>query len=126
MQLWVTVHRFRCRHAPCRRKIFCERLPQVARVYGRQTERASEIIRLIGYVAGGLPGQRLLARLSIATSDDTVTRPATSAFSGIMRKWAECTVARKVGPRSEMIAAASISISAPPPNPTCTSVAAGG
>ncbi len=51
-----------------------ERLPQVARVYGRQTERASEIIRLIGYVAGGLPGQRLLARLSIATSDDTVLR----------------------------------------------------
>jgi len=43
-------------------------------VYGRQTERASEIVQLIGYVAGGLPGQRLLARLSIATSDDTVLR----------------------------------------------------
>jgi transposase len=46
----------------------------VARVYGRQTERASEIVRLIGYVAGGLPGQRLLDRLCIATSDDTVLR----------------------------------------------------
>jgi len=46
----------------------------VARVYGRQTERASEIVRLIGYVSGGLPGQRLLARLSVATSDDTVLR----------------------------------------------------
>jgi transposase len=46
----------------------------VARAYGRQAERASEIVRLIGYVAGGLPGQRLLARLSIATSDDTVLR----------------------------------------------------
>ena len=74
MQLWVTVRRFRCRHASCRRKIFCERLPQVARVYGRQTERASEIIGLIGYVAGGRPGHRLLARLCIATSDDTVLR----------------------------------------------------
>jgi hypothetical protein len=42
--------------------------------YGRQTDRAAEIIRLVGYVAGGLPGQRLLARLSIATSDDTVLR----------------------------------------------------
>jgi hypothetical protein len=31
-------------------------------------------VRLIGYVAGGLPGQRLLARLCIATSDDTVLR----------------------------------------------------
>jgi transposase len=54
--------------------VFCERLPGVAGVYGRQTERTSEIVRLIGYVAGGLPGQRLLARLSIATSDDTVLR----------------------------------------------------
>jgi transposase len=74
VQLWATVGRFRCRNSSCPRKIFCERLPRVARVYGRQTERASEIVRLIGYVAGGLPGQRLLDRLSIATSDDTVLR----------------------------------------------------
>jgi transposase len=74
VQLWATVGRFRCRNASCQRKIFCERLPCVARAYGRQTERAAEIIRLVGYVAGGLPGQRLLARLSIATSDDTVLR----------------------------------------------------
>jgi transposase len=74
VQLWATVGRFRCRNSSCPRRIFCERLPQIARVYGRQTERASEIVRLIGYVAGGLPGQRLLARLSIASSDDTVLR----------------------------------------------------
>jgi transposase len=74
VELWVTVGRFRCRNASCPRKIFCERLPRVARVHGRQTDRASEIVRLIGYVAGGLPGQRLLNRLSIATSDDTVLR----------------------------------------------------
>jgi transposase len=74
VELWATVGRFRCRNASCPRKIFCERLPHVACVYGRQTERASEIVRLIGYVTGGLPGQRLLARLSIATSDDTVLR----------------------------------------------------
>jgi transposase len=74
VQLWATVGRFHCRNASCPRKIFCERLPGVAGAYGRQTERAAEIIRLVGYVAGGLPGQRLLARLSIATSDDTVLR----------------------------------------------------
>ena len=72
VQLWITVGRFRCRNSSCPRRIFCERLPHVAQVYGRQTTRASEIVRVIGYVAGGLPGQRLLARLSIATSDDTV------------------------------------------------------
>jgi len=74
VQLWVTVGRFRCRNSSCPRKVFCERLPRVARAYGRQTERASEIVRLIGYVAGGLPGQRLLPRLSMAISDDTVLR----------------------------------------------------
>ena len=74
VQLWATVGRFRCRNSVCPRKIFCERLPRVAHVYARQTDRASEIVRLIGYVTGGLPGQRLLDRLSIATSDDTVLR----------------------------------------------------
>jgi hypothetical protein len=49
-------------------------LPRIAPVYGRQTERASEIVRLAGYVAGSFPGHRLLQRLSIATSDDTVLR----------------------------------------------------
>src|ERR1051326_912812 len=74
VELWATVGRFRCRNSSCPRVIFCERLPRIARVYGRQTERASEIVRLVGYVAGGLPGQRLLARLSIATSGDTILR----------------------------------------------------
>lgn len=74
VQLWVTARRFRCRNRLCPRKIFCERLPQVARVYGRQTDRTAEIVRLVGYIAGGLPGQRLPARLSIITSDDTVLR----------------------------------------------------
>ena len=74
VQLWATVSRFRCLNRSCPRKIFCERLPGIARAYARQTERTSEIVRLIGYVAGGLQGQRLLTRLSIATSDDTVLR----------------------------------------------------
>jgi len=74
VQLWATVGRYRCRNSSCPRKIFCERLPHIARAYGRQTERTSEIVRLFGYVAGGLPAQRLLERLSIATSDDTVLR----------------------------------------------------
>ena len=74
VELWAFTRRFRCRNAVCPRKIFCERLPRVARAYARQTERASELVRLIGYVAGGLPGQQLLARLSLTASDDTVLR----------------------------------------------------
>ena len=74
VQLWVTARRFRCRHSRCPRKIFCERLPNVARAYARQTDRACEIVRMVGYAAGGLPGERLLARLAIVVSDDTVLR----------------------------------------------------
>ena len=74
VQLCVFVHRYRCRNPVCPRKVFCERLPGVARCYARQTDRASEIVRVVGYVSGGRPGQRLLLRRAIEASDDTVLR----------------------------------------------------
>ncbi len=74
VQMWLTVGRYRCRNKGCPCKIFCERLPGAARAYGRQTDRVSEIVRLVGYIAGGRPGQRLLIRLSLSTSDDTILR----------------------------------------------------
>jgi transposase len=62
----------------------------VACKYARQTNRTSEIIRLAGYIAGGRPGERLLIRLAIRTSDDTVLRrvkqpAAESANTGVIR-----------------------------------------
>jgi transposase len=74
VRIWLSVHRYRCRNHECTRKIFCQRVPGVARAYSRRTERLAEIVTVIGYVAGGLPGARLLERLSIQTSDDTVRR----------------------------------------------------
>ena len=67
VELWATVGRFRCRNPPCPRKIFCERLPHVARVYARQTERAAEIVRLSSpdgqSDAGATPPQLTSAQL---------------------------------------------------------------
>jgi hypothetical protein len=84
MQLWATVGRFRCRNPACSRKIFCERLPRIARVYGRQTERAAEIVRLIGYL-------RAAVRPS-ASCIDCPSRRVTTLFYGacgtILRKCA--------------------------------------
>jgi transposase len=40
----------------------------------RETKRLSETIGLIGYALGGLPGSRLLSRLAMPSSDDTVLR----------------------------------------------------
>jgi hypothetical protein len=70
--LWVTVRRFRCRNRRCSRKIFAERLPDIGRQYARRTARLLEVVRLVGYAAGGLPGSRLLNRLAIPISDDSV------------------------------------------------------
>ena len=93
VQLHVSAHRYRCRNPVCPRKVFCERLPGVARAYARQTDRTSEIVRVVGYVAGGRPGQRLLLRLAIETSDDTVLRRVKQARAGSI----EAGVIRNLG-----------------------------
>lgn len=77
VQLWLSLHKYRCLQPDCRRKVFCERLPDVAGVYARRTGRLDAIIAAAGYVAGGLPATRLLERLAIQTSDDSVRRQVT-------------------------------------------------
>jgi transposase len=74
VELRLKTRRFRCRNRACTRKIFAEPLPEVARSHARWTARVGEIIRLIGYTAGGLPGSCILDRLAIPVSDDTVIR----------------------------------------------------
>jgi transposase len=74
VQLRLLLRRFRCRNVRCIRKVFAERVPDVVRRHGRRTERLHEIVRAVGYAAGGLPGSRLLHRLAIPVSDDSVLR----------------------------------------------------
>jgi len=73
VQILLRVRRYRCRNHSCARQVFTEQVEGVPR-YLRQTNRLAEIVRAVGYAAGGLPGARLLARLAIRTSDDTVLR----------------------------------------------------
>lgn len=74
----VAIHlqtrRFRCRNEDCDQKIFAERLPTVAAPSARETTRLCEIVGPVGYALGGLPGERLLHRIGIRSSDDTVLR----------------------------------------------------
>lgn len=74
VQLRVILRRFRCRNVRCVRKVFAERIPDVVRSYARRTDRLHEIVRAVGYAAGGLPGSRLLHRLAVPISDDSVLR----------------------------------------------------
>ena len=74
VRIHFQARRFRCRNIQCGRKIFAEQLSAVAAPRARETARLSEIIGLIGYAMGGLPGSRLLSRLGMPSSDDTVLR----------------------------------------------------
>jgi hypothetical protein len=65
---------WRCRAANCVRSIFTERLPDLAAPRARQTDAIAEILTVMGHGAGGETSRRLLARLGIMVSGDTVLR----------------------------------------------------
>ncbi len=64
--------RWRCRNEERSRKTFVERLPAAAAPRARRTVRVAEIVRLFGHAAGGLPSERLLARLAMPVSDSAI------------------------------------------------------
>jgi transposase len=70
----VKVNRWRCRNRGCERKTFTDLLPRVARPFARRTRRVSELAHLIGHAAGGRPAERLMTRLGLPQSDDTILR----------------------------------------------------
>jgi transposase len=70
----VTVRRFRCGKSPCERKIFVERLSEVATAHARRSLRLAEIQRHIGMALGGAAGGRLARRLALPVSGDTLLR----------------------------------------------------
>lgn len=70
----VRAKRFRCATVGCVRRVFAERLPEVARPRGRRTARLADIQRHVGFALGGEPGSRLAARLSMPASGDTLLR----------------------------------------------------
>lgn len=74
VQLRLRSRRFFCRSAECPRKVFAERLPDVAGAYARTTTRLYEAHRQIGFALGGEPGARLAGRLAMPTSPDTLLR----------------------------------------------------
>jgi transposase len=74
VEIHLQTRRFRCRNQKCARKVFAEGLPAVAARKARETKRLCETVGLVGYALGGLPGERLLGRLGIKRSDDTVLR----------------------------------------------------
>jgi len=72
--LSVKLNRWRCRNRGCERKTFSDLIPRIARPFARRTRRVSELAHLVGYAAGGRPAERLMRRLGLPQSDDTILR----------------------------------------------------
>src|SRR5205085_8622115 len=72
--LRVQVSRWRCRNTGCTTSIFAERLLGVAAARVQQTIRFGAVVHLVGQALGGRAGERLLARLQMDVSTDTVLR----------------------------------------------------
>lgn len=74
MRLQVQARRFFCRNQQCRRRVFAERLGEVAKVAARRTQRLRLSLRNIGLADGGERGARLAHRLGMRTSPDSLLR----------------------------------------------------
>ena len=70
--------RFSCDEPSCERRIFCERLPEVA-ARARKTGRLEEALLAIVLELGGRAGARLAAELGLVVGRDALLRRAKSA-----------------------------------------------
>jgi transposase len=80
--LGVTARKFRCPHAGCPRRLFCERLTGVADARARTSARLAHLHRVLGFALGGEPGSRVADELHVPTSGDTLLRRVTTAPDG--------------------------------------------
>ena len=75
VQLRLSVRRFRCVHEPCTRRTFSEPLaPTFGRRYGRRVGRCGAPLRAVAVALGGRPAARMMARLAVPWSRDTMLR----------------------------------------------------
>src|SRR5215510_7534837 len=74
VRLQLLVRKFVCRQLTCARRIFTERLPDVAAPYARKTMRLVNALQAIGIALGGQAGARLAARLRLPASAATLLR----------------------------------------------------
>ena len=76
--LEVRARRFFCDEASCERRIFCERLPEVA-ARARKTDRLEEALLAVVLKLGGRAGARLAAELGLVVGRDALLLRAKSA-----------------------------------------------
>jgi hypothetical protein len=74
LKLRLSVRKFLCRNPDCSRKVFAERIADLAEPWARMTTRLKEQITSIGLATSGKAGVRLGDRLGRETSRNTTLR----------------------------------------------------
>lgn len=74
IELRIQVRRFWCLNPECSRRIFCERLKQLASAYARRTDRFSQQLGQLALALGGRPAARLALKLKLKASRSTLLR----------------------------------------------------
>src|SRR5215510_1368046 len=72
VRLRLRVRKFFCRNSECPRRIFCERLPEVATRYAHRTDRMNEALSSIGFALGGRPGAKAATKLGMHIGVDSI------------------------------------------------------
>lgn len=80
VRLRLRVRKFFCDNSSCERRIFAERLTDVAQVYARGTGRQREALEWIAFSLGGEAGARLARELGLLVSPDTLLNRIRGAF----------------------------------------------
>jgi transposase len=74
VRLHLRTRRWFCSVRTCARRVFTERLPAVVVPYARRTRRLAAVFEAIALAVGGEAGHRLLQRLGLQTSAETLLR----------------------------------------------------
>jgi transposase len=85
VRLHLRVRRFFCDNPACARVTFSERLPLVVAPYARRTQRLALEQCQVAFEAGGEGGARLLSKLSMPASPDTLLRLIRSAPEPVVK-----------------------------------------
>ena len=80
VRLQVRVRKFFCDVPTCERKIFAERLKEVALPFARGTGRQRQALEWIAFALGGEAGARLARELGLLVSPDTLLNRIRKAF----------------------------------------------
>jgi transposase len=85
VRLCLQVRRFFCKNVTCKRKIFCERLPQLAPVYARRTLRLTETLVYLAFALGAEVGACVVERLGMKVSRDRTMQKCRSRVFLLMK-----------------------------------------